>query len=213
MIAEAYFDNLLDPEAIAPLAALPPETICQYTINRRYWPRVKAELTPEYVRRLPTRTNVIRTHMGSQWGFEQGERYRLVARDFADLARLAAATGMQGMNVFGEVSPLETANEINYLAFATFANEPPTTWEAFVERVLGPRLGGAAAAAEYLSLLELLPAPEASLREATSRARELAGACAGDEQYRRWVWLSDRLYRARAMLSEGGTEGRVGEWP
>ena len=32
MIAEAYFDNLLDLDAIGPLATLPPETIGQYTM-------------------------------------------------------------------------------------------------------------------------------------------------------------------------------------
>src|SRR5262249_55578253 len=159
MIAEAYFDNLLEREAIAPLAALPPETICQFTINRRYWPRVKAELTPEYVRGLPGRTSVIRTHMGSQWPFENRERYRYAARDFADLARLAAGTGVQGVSVFGEVSPLSTVNEINYLAFSAFASDPGITWEGFVAGGLGPLLGGPDAAATYLATLERLTTP------------------------------------------------------
>jgi hypothetical protein len=148
LIAEAYFDNLLDLPDIAPLAALPPETICQYTINRHYWPRVQAELTADYVARLPTRTNVIRTHMGSQWPFANRERYRLVAREFAELAQRIAAAGIQGMNVFGEVSPLNTANEINYLAFVTFTTDATMTWERFVADVLGPLLGGADAAVE-----------------------------------------------------------------
>jgi hypothetical protein len=199
---------------------LAPETIGQYTINRRYWARVQAELTPEHVRRLPTRSSVIRTHMGSQWPFENRERYRPVARDFAALARLAATSGMHGANVFGEVSPLETANEFNYLAFATFSSEPATTWEAFVDRVLGPLLGGPEAAAEYLSILELLPHPEtaetppgeAALRAAAGRARELTARCTGDEQHRRWVWLLNRLYRSRAMTADSaaGPAGDAG---
>src|SRR5262249_46082837 len=88
--------------------------------------------------------------------------------------RLAAATGVQGMSVFGEVSPLETANEINYLAFATFANAPAATWEAFVDGVLGPLLGGPAAAGAYLSMLELLQAPAPAAPDAPP-----AGGAAG----------------------------------
>ncbi|MAG34905.1 MAG: hypothetical protein CL878_01425 [Dehalococcoidia bacterium] len=209
LVAEAYFDNILDLPTIAPLAGLPAETIAQYTINRNYWPRVQEELTPAHVQALPTGTNIMRTHMGSQWGGGEappgGERYRPVARDFADLARLVTTSGMQGMNVFGEVSVFSTVNELNYLAFATFANDGAITWEQFVADVLGPRLGGAGHASEYLRLLEVpleegLPAYDAgALREAVGQARELTRTLTDGEQHRRWVWLVNRLYQARTM--------------
>jgi hypothetical protein len=203
LVAEAYFDNLLDREAVAPLASLPPDTIAQYCINRQYWPRVREELTREHVAKLPLRSNVVRTHMGSQWNPRPRnaatERYQPVARDFADLARLATTTGMDGMDVFGEVSAFSTVNEINDLAYATFAYDRDATWDGFVSQVLGPRLGGADRAAEYLSLLET-PREAAPLAAAIGGAREIAGLLTDDEQQRRWTWLTNRLYQAKAML-------------
>jgi hypothetical protein len=196
LIAEAYFDNLLDREAVAPLAALPEDTVCQFCINRGYWPRVRAALTAERVAGLPRRTNVLRTHMGSQWN---RERYRLVGRDFADLARLATTTGLQGVDVFGEVSAFSTVNEINHLACAAFAYDGELTWERFVADTLGPRLGGQSEAAEYLRLLET-PDQAAALSEAIGQAREIAADLSDDEQHRRWSWLTNRLYQKRAML-------------
>jgi hypothetical protein len=205
MVAEAYFDNLLDREALAPMAALPPDTIAQYCINRHYWPRVRSELTAERVAQLPLRKNVVRTHMGSQWNprppapVDAYERYAPVARDFADLARLATTTGMDGMDVFGEVSEFSTVNEINLLAYATFSYDREVTWERFVADVLGPRLGGSTQAAEYLRLLDT-PHEAGPLSVAVGRAREIAAPLTDDEQHRRWAWLVNRLYQAKAML-------------
>jgi hypothetical protein len=199
LIAETYVDNILDAEAIAPLANLPPDTICQFTLNRAYWQQVKQEMTAEHVRRLPLKTNVIRTHMGSQWPFEKRERYRFVARDFADLARLCTRVGIDGMHIFGEVSPLETANEINYLAFTTFAADTAITWDAFVSDVLGPLLGGADLAADYVHILEN-PIAAHELDGAVRRARDQAASVTDDDQHRRWVWLMNRIYRERAMI-------------
>ncbi len=191
LIAEAYFDNLLDLDVVGQLAGLPPEMIGQYCINRRYWPRVRAELTAEHVRQLPFSANVVRTHMGSQWN---GERYRLIARDFADLASLAARTGMRGMDVFGEVSAFNVANEINFLAYATFGYDREATWETFVANVLAPRLGGVSQANEYLALLDANPT-ESQLQEANGRAREISAPLNDEEQRRRWSWLTNELYR------------------
>jgi hypothetical protein len=195
LIAEAYFDNLLDLETLAPLAELPHDTICQYCINRPYWPRVQSELTAAHVSRLPQRRNVLRTHMGSQWN---RERYQPVARTFADLTRLAIETGLQGVDLFGEVSAFSTVNEINYLAYATFANDRETSWDAFVAGVLGPRLGGADAANEYLRLLDT-PPDTAALAQAVGRAREIATPLTDTGQHRRWTWLTNRLYQTWAM--------------
>jgi hypothetical protein len=196
MIAEAYFDNILDLEAVSALAELPSDTICQYCINRAYWPRVQAELTAEHVSRLPLRTNVLRTHMGSQWN---GQRHGLVARTFADFSRLMTDTGMQGVDVFGEAAAFHTVNEINYLAYATFAYDREISWDEFVADVLGPRFGGAEATAEYLRLLDT-PAEAPAISRALSEAREIATPLTDAEQYRRWTWLTNRLYQAQAML-------------
>lgn len=197
LIAESYFDNVLEPEALAPLAGLPEDTVCQFTINRWYLPKLLAELTPEHVRRLPLRTNVIRTHIGSQWPFENRERYRFVAREFADLARLCTQTGIDGMNIFGEVSPFETANEINYLAFAAFSTDIELTWDAFVADVLGPLLGGPDLAREYVRILDDVTKGR-DLSAGAGRAMRLADGVAHEGAHRRWVWLMDRVYRAQS---------------
>jgi hypothetical protein len=197
LVCEAYWDNILDPEVLAPLAGLPDEAIYQFCINRSYWPRLRAGLTQEYVARLPRSQNILRTHMGSQWN---EERYELVARRFADMAALAHATGLKGMTIFGEVSAFNTVNEINYLAFARFTYNPRLSWEDFVAGDLGPLFGGREEAEKYLSLLTVLSAQK-RLNAAVGEAKEISSRLSG-EPYRRWAWLQNRLMQKKAMLKE-----------
>jgi hypothetical protein len=195
LVSEAYWDNILNLEALAPLADLPDDAIYQFCINRSYWPSVKAELTRAHVSRLPRSKNVVRTHMGTQWNHE---RYQLVAPRFAALMRLVHSTGMQGATIFSEAAAFSVVNEINYLAFARFGYDAGLTWDQFVAADLGPLLGGVAAAERYLELLDT-PNDSSSLARATAEARDIASAQA-DESFRRWVWLQNRLYQKLAML-------------
>jgi len=195
LVSEAYWDNILNLNVLAPLAELPEDAIYQFCINRSYWPKVQERLTREHVSRLPRPKNVLRTHMGSQWN---KERYELVAQRFADMMQLLHRTGMQGATIFSEVSTFSTVNEINYLAFARFGYEADLTWEKFVANDLGPLLGGPEEAEHYLELL-MVPANAQSLTRAAAEAREKATARAG-EPYRRWVWLQNRLHQKLAML-------------
>jgi hypothetical protein len=195
LVSEAYWDNILNLDVLAPLAELPEDAIYQFCINRSYWPKLKEGLTREHVSRLPRPKNVLRTHIGSQWN---KERYELVAQRFADMMQLLHRTGMQGATIFSEVSTFSTVNEINYLAFARFGYEADLTWEKFVANDLGPLLGGTEEAERYLELL-VVPADTQSLTRAAAEAREIATAQAG-ESYRRWVWLQNRLHQKLAML-------------
>lgn len=195
LVSEAYWDNILNLEGLAPLADLPADAIYQFCINRSYWPRLQAGLTREHVSRLPRPKNVLRTHMGTQWNHE---RYELIARRFADMMQLLHTSGMQGATIFSEVSAFSVVNEINYLAFARFGYEAGLTWEKFVADDLGSLLGGAEAAARYLELL-VVPAEAPVLTRAAAEARDIAAAQSG-EAYRRWVWLQNRLYQKLAML-------------
>ena len=195
LVCEAYWDNILDLERLAPLAHLPEDVIYQFCINRSYWPKVQARLTREHVARLPRPQNVLRTHMGTQWNHE---RYELVARRFAEMMQLLHRTGMQGATIFGEVSAFSVVNEINYLAFARFGYQADLTWERFVSDDLGPLLGGAEAAGRFLALLST-SGDERTLRRAVGEAREI-GAVQSGEAYRRWVWLQNRVYQKLAML-------------
>jgi hypothetical protein len=197
LVSEAYWDNILDLEALAPLAELPEDAIYQFCINRSYWPEVRQNLTREHVARLPQSKNVMRTHMGTQWNHE---RYELVAQRFAEMMALLHKTGMQGGTIFAEVSAFSTVNEINYLAFARFGYQADLSWEAFVADDLGPLLGGAEVAERYLALLAV-PNEVGALRRAASEARDIAPA-QGGEAYRRWVWLQNRLHQKLAMLPQ-----------
>ncbi len=197
LVSEAYWDNILDLETLAPLADLPKDAIYQFCINRSYWPKVKENLTREHVARLPRPKNVMRTHIGTQWNHE---RYELVGRRFAEMMQLMHTTGMQGGTIFAEVSAFNTVNEINYLAFARFGYQADLTWERFVADDLGPLLGGPEAAGRYLALL-VVPSEAAALARATDEAREIARTQVG-EAYRRWLWLQNRLHQKLAMLSQ-----------
>jgi hypothetical protein len=194
LVCEAYWDNILNLDALAPLAELPGDAIYQFCVNRSYWPKLREGLTREHASRLPQPRNVLRTHMGSQWNHE---RYKLVAHRFADMMRLVHTAGMQGATIFGEVSALSTINEINYLAFARFGYDADLTWERFVAEDLGPLLGGAEEAARYLGLLATLNG-EHGLMSAAAEAREIAARQVG-EVYRRWIWLQNRLYQRSAI--------------
>lgn len=196
LVSEAYWDNVLNLEALAPLAGLPEDAIYQFCINRSYWPRLKAELTREHVAQLPRPQNVLRTHMGTQWNHE---RYELIAHRLADMMQLIQRTGMQGATIFSEVSAFSVVNEINYLAFARFGYQAGLTWDQFVADDLGPLLGGVEAAERYLALLAI-PNEAKALTQAAAEAREIAATQAG-EAYRRWVWLQNRLYQKLAMLA------------
>jgi hypothetical protein len=195
LVCEAYWDNILDLDKLAPLARLPEDAIYQFCINRSYWPRVRDSLTRAHVERLPRPHNVVRTHMGTQWNHE---RYELVADRFAELMQLMHRTGMEGATIFGEVSAFSTVNEINYLAFARFGYQADLTWEQFVADDLAPLLGGVDAAQRYLTLLRV-PAEGKALRAGLGEAGELAAAMSGDA-LRRWIWLQNRLYQKLAML-------------
>ncbi|MDD3715328.1 MAG: hypothetical protein PHU16_10820, partial [Atribacterota bacterium] len=194
LVSEAYWDNLLNRQVLQSLEELPDEAIYQFCFNRSYWPRLKTDLTKEYVQGLPRSKNIFRTHMGSQWN---RERYELVADRFAEMMQLAFKSGMKGATIFGEVSAFSVVNEVNYLAFARFGYQPTLTWEKFIEKDLGPLFGGKLATEIYLRLLTV-PFQKAILDQAIGEAREMSRSLSG-EQYRRWIWLQNRLMQKKAM--------------
>lgn len=199
--SEIQWDNLLDREAMAPLRALPEGGIYQHTLNRTYWNRVKAEMTPEYGASLPTKINVFRSQCNCQWnGDRRTERYFFNGRDFAEMAWKANEVGFNGLTVWGEPSPYHTNVELSYLAFARFTWDPTLTWERFIAEDVAPLLGGEAAAIRYLDITTMidrhpvLPAEELTRMQAEA----LDGARHADDGVgRRWLWLADRIARRR----------------
>jgi hypothetical protein len=197
--SEIQWDNLLDAEAMHPLRALPEGGIYQHTSNRTYWNRIMQEMTPDYTRALPTKTNVFRTQFNSQWnGDYRTERYRFNGKDFAEQAKKAAEVGFQGLTVWGEPSPYHVSTELSYLAFARFTWDPALTWEQFMRDDVAPRLGGDNAAERYIDLVETLDGSAeidaASLEKIRSESLSNAANTAGDVS-RRWLWLAERTTR------------------
>lgn len=199
--SEIQWDNLMDAEAMTPLRNLPAGGIYQHTLNRGYWNRVEQELTAEYTRQLPTKTNVFRCQFACQWnGDRRTERYRFNGRDWEAMAKKAKATGFDGLTVWGEPSPYNTATELSYLAFSRFTWDTSLTWETWVERDIAPLLGGVDAAHRYLAMLDIIDPPQRPAvdtllplqQEALGLARQL-----DDDAARRWLWLAERIGRIR----------------
>jgi hypothetical protein len=205
LYSEIQWDNMLDPEAMEPLRGLPDTGVFQHTFNRPYWERVQRELSPTYVRDLPTKTNVFRCQFCCQWnGDRRTERYLFNGRDFADMAHKAAYVAVQGLTVWGEVSPFHTATELSYLAFARFAYDPSLTWDQFLKEDVATRLGGDTAAARFLDIVSALDhnstLDAADLAKMQGEAIE-AARHRDDEVARRWLWLAGQAAQRRFMVA------------
>ena len=194
LIAELGWDFLGKPEAAQQVTNLPGDCAYQFTYNRSYWPSLRSGLKREAIDRLPTTTNLVRPHAGSQWN---RQRYAYMAPEYAELARLAVRTGLDGATIFGEVSDYSVANELSYLAFARFSVEAALTWEDFLREEVQPRLGGEEAARRFTTLLERLDADDlegADLLSARDEVRAVAASLT-DPERRRWSWLEERISR------------------
>ncbi len=199
--SEIQWDNLMDAEAMAPLRNLPDGGIYQHTLNRSYWNRVADELTPGYTEQLPTHRNVFRCQFACQWnGDRRTERYRFNGRDWEAMAKKAKATGFDGLTVWGEPSPYNTATELSYLAFSRFTWDTSLTWDSWIEHDLAPLLGGVEAAKRYLDMLDTIDPPNRpSLDSLLPLQQEALGLTRqfDDGATRRWLWLAERIGRMR----------------
>lgn len=194
LISDVGWDSLAEPDLASRVAGLPDGCAYQRTYNRSYWARLQGSLTRDVVDGLPTRHNVVRPHAGSQWN---RQRYAFMAPHYADLARLAFRSGLDGATIFGEVSDHSPPNELNYVAFARFAASPDLDWSAFLRDELEPRLGGAEPAARFVTLLEHVDADDLDLAGLLAARDEVRGVAAGlpDPARERWSWLEERLGR------------------
>lgn len=206
LYSELQWDNMLDTKAHAPLRALPAGGIYQHTLNRSYWNRVQRELTAAQVHALPTATNVFRAQFACQWnGDRRTERYRFNGGDVQALCAKAAATGIRGLTIWGEVSAAIPPAELSYLALSRFGWDPALPWDRFLAEEVAPRLGGAAAAERYLEILAAIDGPHPierhPLRQMIGEA--LDGARQPDDEVsRRWTWLAARLQTHRCNTAE-----------
>ena len=188
------WDFIAEPDAPDRVTGLPQGSAYQFTYNKSYWPTVRTQLSRDAIGRLPTTTNTIRPHAGSQWN---RQRYAYMAPHYAELAGLARRTGLDGVTVFGEVSDYSPPNELSYLAFARFSIEADLTWESFQAEEIEPRLGGAEAAGRFISLLERFDSDELDVADLETARDEVRATAASlpDPGRRRWAWLEERLSR------------------
>jgi len=196
-IVECYFDNVLDIERNAVFKDFPEKSIMQYCINRPFWEEeLKPGLTPEIVAQLPTHRKILRTHMGSQWG---NERHLFTARTFMELAKVAAATGIEGTNIFGEVSDRSPKHLLNYLALARTAENPELTWDGFVDEFAAPLFGGAEPARRFIHLLENDAPTDGDMSDVRAVLKDTDG-----DAFWRWHWMADDLRRKLAATAPAG---------
>ncbi|MFH2068740.1 MAG: sugar phosphate isomerase/epimerase family protein [Candidatus Omnitrophota bacterium] len=187
-LCECYFDNVLDPKAHSGLKALPPQSILQFCINRAYLDRFLKEMTPELTALLPPHDKVIRTHIGSQWN--DAGRHLFVGRQYAQIIRKIAESGLDGFTVFSEPSDLYAVNEINYLSISRFSDNPDMSWAEFEKTHLASLIGPKEEVKKYIGLLEkkkITPADLDYVKKVLSKAEKKHSG--------RWAWLLWYLYQ------------------
>lgn len=122
---------------------------------------------------------------GSQW-FEES-RYQCVLPALRILCGKALLSEMQGWMVYGEVPPDYVANELNYLALATYSHNPYWDWSALACR-MRDLYGGEESAELFLRLL--------LQEEVSPEAYQTASAmmlCVPYGAQKRWRWLVQRI--------------------
>lgn len=186
------------PWADAALAAFPPRVFVQW-VGDRYVREDNPALVWTAEGRPPRGDllHQMRVHFGTDWGWGafRGED----AVDWiAKLVKMSMAAGIQGITMFGEVSPLLTGAELNYLALTDFGStsNPTASRQLFEERIAAPLLGGADNAydfAQFAGLLDRLYPDRlnqipAALPQMYSRLTTLT-----PEAARRWCWLASEM--------------------
>ncbi|MDO8589401.1 MAG: hypothetical protein Q7T82_20450 [Armatimonadota bacterium] len=136
------------------------------------------------------RSNIIRAHYSTYWMGQRGE----IAVDWiADLAQKSTAHGMEGLSIFGEVSPFVAGAELNYLALENLgsASNPKASLEIFFRDVADPLLGGKKRGKQFLQLARTFgdgPRVADALKEIYPLCAKLPPDAA-----RRWTWLANSL--------------------
>lgn len=190
VVTDLGWDGLADPALPETMRDLPQDCVYEFTFNISYWDTLRT-ITPETIAALPVERTILRGQIGTQWN---KQRYTHIGKDFAEMAQLAARTGMDGIALFSEVATFSVPNELNYLAFNAFAADTSLAWDDFVAGTLVPLFGSRAATDEYLSILD--ETHEAGADLAALRARVTPYLASADPEIaRRWTWLAHDIDR------------------
>jgi hypothetical protein len=138
-----------------------------------------------------TRKNIMRAHFGTYWW--GGIRGELAIDWIADMVQQSMKHGMDGISIFGEVSPFETGAELNYLAFENYgsATNPNADLDIFLKDVAGSLLGGEEAAKAFLNFSRMT----SDVKKIPGALKDIYKRCAKlpPDEARRWTWLAKFL--------------------
>ena len=141
--------------------------------------------------------HVMRAHVGTDWGWG-AFRGEVALEWIAKMVQQSAASGFDGISLFGEVSTFHTGAELNYLALADFGSSanPRSDQDSFIERIAGPLLGGPSHAVDFVKFAGLLDARFPGRRKDIPTAiASIHGRLAAmpPDAARRWCWLANQL--------------------
>ena len=172
------------------LAEFPEGVFVQYAGDAFFKPVSSRKWTDAGMVTDKRRRSIMRAHFGTYWSNMRGE---LSVDWIADMVQQSAAHGIDGISIFGEVSPFHTGAELNYLALENYgsAGNPKADLDVFLKDVAGPLLGGEQDARDYLSYARLRTEPAGipdALKDIYKRCAKLPPDAA-----RRWAWLANFL--------------------
>lgn len=172
------------------LARFPEKVIVQWVGDAVSKPKDTVEWTTAGNVSNAEHSNIIRAHYGTYWGGCRGE---IAVDRIADLAQKSIAHGMDGLSIFGEVSPFNTGAEMNYLAFENLGSpmNPTASLELFFRDVGDPLLGGNEYGRRFLECART----SGDGRQVAEALKEIYTICAKLplDAARRWSWLANFL--------------------
>lgn len=168
---------------------------------------------PDYAARMWTLTTLL-ARQGSRFAWERqrlpkpvgkanlGVFHQGRAAAVPDVIRSACALAhkapLDGMIMYGEISPMSIAHEINYLAFSAWTQCPNLTPQGFAKR-LTPLLGKDEATARFYVDVLLTPDRKRSakvIRAIDKQCRSWEARLTEEKSwavFRRWAWLRAQL--------------------
>lgn len=172
------------------LAKFPDGVYVQWAGDNFFKPKLGRKWTDAGMVTDKRRHHIMRAHFGTYWGGIRGEP----AFDYiADMAQQSMAHGIDGISIFGEVSPFETGAELNYLAFEDYgsAANPTADPDSFLKRIGSALLGGEKDAADFVRFARM----RADGGQAAEALKDIHGRIGrySPDVARRWTWLANYL--------------------
>lgn len=180
----ASFCNGITEEAAQVLSAIPKEAYLSWVADRMIrtdW--TEKDALPSVLR---GHRHIMRGHYGTYW--EGSKRHMLSVWSIQKMCRLSAVTDMDRISLFGECSPYNTNNELNYLAGVYFSKAPTASMDDFLRDVATEMLGGYESSGLYLHINGRLNDRNYDQDYMDAIADRIASST-GDVR-RRWVWFA-----------------------